>query len=131
MRLKKKANMEKLKEYIQEMIKNHEDTYDENHIRDFIDLYVQMKLSGKQDEREVFTSKCTCTSEMKIVAVYGLSIAFFLLLCGRIRRDLALKSSLLPKDVTFIFSKGCNLYILFVIIIIAACVVSCGSSDPL
>ena len=59
MRIKKKANMEKLKEYIQEMIKKHEDTYDENHIRDFIDRYVQMKLSGQEDERQVFTSKCT------------------------------------------------------------------------
>ena len=56
-RLKKKANMQKLKQFISDMIQKHEDTYDENNIRDFVDLYVQIKRNDKEDDREVFTSK--------------------------------------------------------------------------
>ena len=49
--------MQKLKQFISDMIQKHEDTYDENNIRDFVDLYVQIKRNDKEDDREVFTSK--------------------------------------------------------------------------
>ena len=59
MKLKRKANFDKLKEFVSDMIKEHEDTYDENNIRDFVDLYVQIKRNGQVDDKEVFTSKST------------------------------------------------------------------------
>ena len=48
-------NLEKLKQYVHKMREQHEETYDENHIRDFIDLYIQVSRDSKEDELEVFT----------------------------------------------------------------------------
>ena len=49
--------MNKLAEFMDGIVKEHEETFDENHIRDFVDLYVQIKRTGKLDDNEVFTSK--------------------------------------------------------------------------
>ena len=64
-KMKKKANMEKLKQFISDMIKKHEDTYDENNIRDFVDLYVQINRNDKEDDKEVFTSKLVMRRRIK------------------------------------------------------------------
>ena len=40
------------------MIQQHEDTYDENNIRDFVDLYIQISRQEQVDNKEVFTSRC-------------------------------------------------------------------------
>ena len=58
-KLERKAVFEKLKEFINGMIKEHENTYDENNIRDFVDLYVQIKRNDQEDDKDVFTSKLT------------------------------------------------------------------------
>ena len=39
-----------------EKIKEHEDTYDSNNIRDFVDLYIQSSRENKDETKETFTS---------------------------------------------------------------------------
>ena len=52
----RRANFKKVREFIADMIKQHEDTYDENNIRDFVDLYIQISKNEQEDTKEVFTS---------------------------------------------------------------------------
>ena len=40
-----------------EKIKEHEDTFDENNIRDFIDLYIGVARDSKEETKETFTGK--------------------------------------------------------------------------
>ena len=51
----RKQNFERIKAFIFEQIKNHEDTYDENNIRDFVDLYIQATRDSKEEIHDVFT----------------------------------------------------------------------------
>lgn len=51
----RRANFKKVREFIADMIKQHEDTYDENNIRDFVDLYIQISKNEQEDTKEVFT----------------------------------------------------------------------------
>ena len=48
-------NMLKIREHIYALIAEHEETFDKNHIRDFIDLYIQVKREKQEDVSEVFT----------------------------------------------------------------------------
>ena len=48
-------NMLKIKEHIHVLIKEHEETFDENHIRDFVDLYIQVTRENESDVAEIFT----------------------------------------------------------------------------
>ena len=47
--------LDSFKEMINDIKKEHDETFDENHIRDFVDLYVQVSRDSKDDEREIFT----------------------------------------------------------------------------
>ena len=51
----RRQNLEKIKTFIFEQIKNHEDTFDENNIRDFVDLYIQVTRDSKEERSDVFT----------------------------------------------------------------------------
>ena len=51
----RRQNLEKIKTFILEQIKNHEDTFDENNIRDFVDLYLQVTRDSKEERSDVFT----------------------------------------------------------------------------
>ena len=42
--------------FMLEKIKEHEDTYDGNNIRDFIDLYIQASRENKEEHKDTFTS---------------------------------------------------------------------------
>ena len=46
----------KIRAFMLEKIKEHEDTYDENNIRDFVDLYIQSSRENKDETKETFTS---------------------------------------------------------------------------
>ena len=48
-------NLEKIKEFVFEQIKQHEESYDENNIRDFLDLYIQDSRDPKEELGTVFT----------------------------------------------------------------------------
>ena len=54
--VKKRENAKRVKEFIASMRQEHEDTYDENNIRDFIDLFIQISRKDEEDVRDVFTS---------------------------------------------------------------------------
>lgn len=41
--------------FMLEKIKEHEDTYDDNNIRDFVDLYIQSSRENKDETKETFT----------------------------------------------------------------------------
>ena len=43
-------------DFMLEKIKEHEDTYDGNNIRDFIDLYIQASRENKEEHKDTFTS---------------------------------------------------------------------------
>ena len=45
----------KLIDYVAKRLKEHEDTFDPDNIRDFMDLHIQMKRSG--EHKETFTGK--------------------------------------------------------------------------
>ena len=45
----------KIKAFVFEQIKNHEDSYDANNIRDFVDLYLQVTRDSKEERADVFT----------------------------------------------------------------------------
>ena len=49
------TTLDSVKEMINDIKKEHDETFDENHIRDFVDLYVQVSRDSKNDEREIFT----------------------------------------------------------------------------
>ena len=49
------TTLDSFKEMINDIKKEHDETFDENHIRDFVDLYVQVSRDSKDDEREIFT----------------------------------------------------------------------------
>ena len=49
------ANLDKIKEYIVKHINEHAETYNENNIRDFIDLYIQATKDSNQETEELFT----------------------------------------------------------------------------
>ena len=51
----RRQNFENIKTFIFEQIKNHEDTFDENNIRDFVDLYIQVTRDTKEERSDVFT----------------------------------------------------------------------------
>ena len=51
----RKQNFETIRSFIFEQVKNHEDTYDENNIRDFVDLYLQATRDSKEERSDVFT----------------------------------------------------------------------------
>ena len=57
---------EKIKVFMLEKIKEHEDTYDENNIRDFIDLYIQVARDEKDETKETFTGKHTYVNAKRI-----------------------------------------------------------------
>ena len=46
----------KVNEFITSMIDDHRESYDENNIRDFVDLYIQVSQQDEDDTRDVFTS---------------------------------------------------------------------------
>ena len=48
---------ERIRTFMLEKIKEHEDTYDENNIRDFVDLYIQVSTDTKDQIKDTFTSK--------------------------------------------------------------------------
>ena len=48
-------NMDDMKQFVYDIIKQHGETFDENHIRDFVDLYVQVSRDSNEKEREIFT----------------------------------------------------------------------------
>ena len=48
-------NLLTIKKIINDQIKEHEETYDENSIRDFVDLYIQASRDPKEDENDVFS----------------------------------------------------------------------------
>ena len=75
---------ERIKVFMLEKIREHEDTYDENNIRDFIDLYIQVARDEKEETKETFTGKNTSTyANTKIMCIYlnvlGYRISFTLL----------------------------------------------------
>ena len=43
--------------FLLEKIKEHEDTYDETNIRDFVDLYIQIAKGSNEHSKDTFTSK--------------------------------------------------------------------------
>ena len=47
-------NLDTIKEFILERIKEHEDSFDENNIRDFVDLYIQVTRDSKEGSEELF-----------------------------------------------------------------------------
>ena len=51
----RKENAKRVREFIASMIKQHEDSYDQNNIRDFVDLYIQVSRKDEEDSREIFT----------------------------------------------------------------------------
>ena len=51
----RRQNFEEIKSFIFDQIKKHEDSYDTNNIRDFVDLYIQVKRDSKEDTADVFT----------------------------------------------------------------------------
>ena len=54
--LKKKMS-EKVYKYISDQIDEHETTFDNNNIRDFVDHYWRTKKCGKENERKYMTSE--------------------------------------------------------------------------
>ena len=48
------------------MIEEHEETFDKDNIRDFVDLYLQMSRSCDDDSKGIFTSKFTQKSVRNI-----------------------------------------------------------------
>ena len=46
----------KMTAFMLEKIKEHEDTYDENNIRDFVDLFIQSSRENKDETMDTFTS---------------------------------------------------------------------------
>ena len=45
-------------DYVAERLREHEETFDPDNIRDFMDLHIQMKRSG--EHKETLTGKYTC-----------------------------------------------------------------------
>ena len=48
-------NDAKINEYICGHVQEHRETFNENHIRDFVDLYIQVSCDSKDGELETFT----------------------------------------------------------------------------
>ena len=51
----RRQNLENIKKFISDEIKEHEKTYDENNIRDFVDLYIQASHDSKEETASVLT----------------------------------------------------------------------------
>ena len=51
----RRKNFDNIRAFIDEQIKQHEESYDENNIRDFVDLYIQVSRDSKEETAEVFT----------------------------------------------------------------------------
>lgn len=53
--LERTKTAERIKTFLLEKINEHEDTFDDNNIRDFIDLYIQVARDSKEETKETFT----------------------------------------------------------------------------
>ena len=51
----RRQNFLKIRNFILDLIKGHEDSYDENNIRDFVDLYIQVSRDSKEERSDVFS----------------------------------------------------------------------------
>ena len=51
----RRKNFENIRKFIFKQIKEHEDSYDEHNIRDFVDLYIQTSRESKEETSTVFT----------------------------------------------------------------------------
>ena len=51
----RKKNLDNIYKLITKQIKDHEESYDEENIRDFVDLYIKMSSESKQDPSSAFT----------------------------------------------------------------------------
>ena len=51
----RQQNLVKIKEYIMKQVKEHEESYDGNEIRDLVDLYIQVTRDSKKETKETFT----------------------------------------------------------------------------
>ena len=51
----RRQNFEKIRTFINDQIKSHEDSFDASNIRDFVDLYLQVKHGAKEEANDVFT----------------------------------------------------------------------------
>ena len=56
---KRMQNLMDIRKYVNNEIKTHEETYDGNNVRDFVDLYIQATREPTEGERDVITCDVT------------------------------------------------------------------------